>query len=305
MESYDRLFPSQDTMPRGGFGNLIALPLQHGPRQEGHSVFLDENLGAYPDDQQWLALATVRRIDAATVERIASDAARAGTIVGVRIAEATDEDEHALPWTRLPSGTPRARRLAGPMPARVPSTFAQRHEQYTVLLASRSRHWGCTVSPATELAGCTGVPEPGTVQAEPMPSGGLPVWSWPYGHVVRPRKWFTRHRAPPHAALFSSRVTSFTLNPAKVAEDLGGRDALGPHGGCARRAGGGSGRSLAASEDGACTRRRPRGRGEHNGLRALARRGCRHVAPPRLRRRGTRPADPVGGRQLREDADRT
>jgi len=31
MASYDRLFPNQDTMPRGGFGNLIALPLQHGP----------------------------------------------------------------------------------------------------------------------------------------------------------------------------------------------------------------------------------------------------------------------------------
>jgi hypothetical protein len=36
MESYDRLFPSQDTMPRGGFGNLIALPLQHGPRALGN-----------------------------------------------------------------------------------------------------------------------------------------------------------------------------------------------------------------------------------------------------------------------------
>jgi hypothetical protein len=35
MESYDRLFPSQDSMPRGGFGNLIALPLQHaGPLSE-------------------------------------------------------------------------------------------------------------------------------------------------------------------------------------------------------------------------------------------------------------------------------
>lgn len=39
MDSYDRLFPSQDTMLRGGFGNLIALPLQHGPRKEGNSVF--------------------------------------------------------------------------------------------------------------------------------------------------------------------------------------------------------------------------------------------------------------------------
>lgn len=43
-ESYDRLFPSQDTMPAGGFGNLIALPLQHGPRQSGNSVFLDDDL---------------------------------------------------------------------------------------------------------------------------------------------------------------------------------------------------------------------------------------------------------------------
>ena len=36
MESYDRLFPNQDTMPSGGFGNFIALPLQHGPRQSGN-----------------------------------------------------------------------------------------------------------------------------------------------------------------------------------------------------------------------------------------------------------------------------
>jgi len=41
MSSYDRLFPNQDTLPRGGFGNLIALPLQYEPRQAGNSVFLD------------------------------------------------------------------------------------------------------------------------------------------------------------------------------------------------------------------------------------------------------------------------
>ena len=33
-DSYDRFFPSQDTLPRGGFGNLIALPLQKRPRQQ-------------------------------------------------------------------------------------------------------------------------------------------------------------------------------------------------------------------------------------------------------------------------------
>ena len=59
-ESYDRLFQSQDTMPRGGFGNLIALPLQHGPRALGNLVFLDDNLLPYPDDQQWSYLASPR-----------------------------------------------------------------------------------------------------------------------------------------------------------------------------------------------------------------------------------------------------
>jgi hypothetical protein len=51
LESYDRLFPNQDTMPKGGFGNLIALPLQKWPRESGCSVFVDADLRPYPD--QW------------------------------------------------------------------------------------------------------------------------------------------------------------------------------------------------------------------------------------------------------------
>jgi hypothetical protein len=43
LDSYDRFFPSQDTMPKGGFGNLIALPLQAVPRKAGNSVFIDSN----------------------------------------------------------------------------------------------------------------------------------------------------------------------------------------------------------------------------------------------------------------------
>jgi hypothetical protein len=50
-ESYDRLFPNQDTMPKGGFGNLIALPLQKGPRTAANSVFLADDLRPY--DDQW------------------------------------------------------------------------------------------------------------------------------------------------------------------------------------------------------------------------------------------------------------
>jgi hypothetical protein len=54
----DRLFPNQDTMPKGGFDNLIALPLQKQPRESGHSVFVDEHLTPYSD--QWVFLAAVR-----------------------------------------------------------------------------------------------------------------------------------------------------------------------------------------------------------------------------------------------------
>lgn len=60
VESYDRLFPNQDYLPRGGFGNLIALPLQWTPRESGNSVFIDANTNPEPD--QWAVLARVRRL---------------------------------------------------------------------------------------------------------------------------------------------------------------------------------------------------------------------------------------------------
>jgi hypothetical protein len=47
LDSYDRLFPNQDTLPHGGFGNLIALPLQKQPRELGNSVFI------FQQDGQW------------------------------------------------------------------------------------------------------------------------------------------------------------------------------------------------------------------------------------------------------------
>ncbi|MEK4198444.1 TOTE conflict system archaeo-eukaryotic primase domain-containing protein [Cytobacillus sp. FSL K6-0265] len=60
LESYDRMFPSQDTLSKGGFGNLIALPLQKEPGQKGNSLFVNENLIPYPD--QWMYLSTVRKM---------------------------------------------------------------------------------------------------------------------------------------------------------------------------------------------------------------------------------------------------
>lgn len=66
LNSYDRLFPNQDMMPKGGFGNLIALPLQKNPRKNGCSVFVDEVLRPYPD--QWAFLATIQPMSPHDIE---------------------------------------------------------------------------------------------------------------------------------------------------------------------------------------------------------------------------------------------
>lgn len=123
MESYDRLFPNQDTLPRGGFGNLIALPLQHEPRKQGNTAFLDERFEPYPD--QWAYLASLQCLDPARVEAMAREAVRKGGVVGVRVAEAL-EGEDAAPWIRTPSGRPRSVCVPGPLPETVKTVRAQR-----------------------------------------------------------------------------------------------------------------------------------------------------------------------------------
>ena len=100
LDSYDRFFPNQDTMPQGGFGNLIALPLQWVPRQNDNSVFVDGDFRPYKN--QWQLLASARRIGADQIDWIVNDAVRRGQVIGVRasVAEGYAEEE---PWTLLPS----------------------------------------------------------------------------------------------------------------------------------------------------------------------------------------------------------
>ena len=124
MESYDRLFPSQDTMPRGGFGNLIALPLQHEARQQNNTVFLDAQFNPHPD--QWAYLGGIERIGPATVERIATEATRKGQVIGVRSADLGDNEENRAPWTRPLSGHTQRREVLGPLPPSVRAVLGQR-----------------------------------------------------------------------------------------------------------------------------------------------------------------------------------
>ncbi len=99
LDSYDRLIPNQDTLPKGGLGALIALPLQKKPRENGCTVFLDENLIPYPD--QWAYLARIRRLPRAEVEATVQVAETKGRVVGIPIGP---DDDDSTPWTRTPSG---------------------------------------------------------------------------------------------------------------------------------------------------------------------------------------------------------
>jgi hypothetical protein len=116
LESYDRLFPNQDTLPRGGFGNLIALPLQKHARQRENTVFLAEDLVPHAD--QWAYLASVGRLDRQRVEAPVMDAESKGRILGVRMATAEDDDCEN-PWTMPPSRRRKEPLIAGALPERL------------------------------------------------------------------------------------------------------------------------------------------------------------------------------------------
>jgi len=113
--SYDRFFPSQDTMPVGGFGNLIALPLQRRAREHGNSVFIDKDLRPY--DDQWAFLAAMPRLSASAAAEIVGDAEMRGRVLGVRMpVEDEDADE---PWRMTPSRRPKAGPIGIPLPSKI------------------------------------------------------------------------------------------------------------------------------------------------------------------------------------------
>ncbi|MDL1976111.1 MAG: DEAD/DEAH box helicase [Deltaproteobacteria bacterium] len=114
LDSYDSFFPKQDTMPKGGFGNLIAIPLQKKPREKDNSVFLDDNLMPYQD--QWAFLSTIKRMSLSEVEKIIDQAENRGGILGVKIV-ATDEND-IEPWLEPPSRKKEIP-VTGPLPDQI------------------------------------------------------------------------------------------------------------------------------------------------------------------------------------------
>lgn len=115
LDSYDRLFPNQDRLPKGGFGNLIALPLQRGPRARGNTVFVDDRLTPYAD--QWAFLSGLQRLAVDVLDRIVANAQRTGSVIGVRLSSSDPDADK--PWELPPPSNLFEGPIEGQLPERI------------------------------------------------------------------------------------------------------------------------------------------------------------------------------------------
>lgn len=90
-KTYDRMIPNQDILPKGGFGNLIALPLQKMPRKQGNSVFVDENFNAYAD--QWRYLYGIKKHTPEEIQSFINQLSPSGELGDLRL-----DSEGEKPW---------------------------------------------------------------------------------------------------------------------------------------------------------------------------------------------------------------
>ena len=113
--SYDRMFPNQDTMPKGGFGNLIALPLQVAAARNGGSLFVNEQMKPYAD--QWVYLSGIERLNEEQVDAllVKLHTAPLGTL------RPEDETQNNKPWQRQ-----QAEIMPGDVPSGAEITLADR-----------------------------------------------------------------------------------------------------------------------------------------------------------------------------------
>ena len=188
-DSYDRFFPSQDTMPVGGFGNLIALPLQSRPRERGNSVFLDESFRPY--DDQWAYLSRIRRLSRSELLSAVAEATASGQILGVRLPSTEEDDE---PWTALPSRRSKEPALTADLPSSVEVVLGNQ------IYVDRTSLPPALVNRIARLAAFQN-PEFYTAQAMRLPTFGKP-------RVISCAELFTRHIALPRGCLNDLRSSA-------------------------------------------------------------------------------------------------
>ncbi len=118
LASYDRMFPNQERLPKGGFGNLIALPLQKGPRDLGRSIFVDDQLQPYAD--QWAHLSALERLDEVGVATSIEQLSQGHHVLDVAYIE--EEEQGATPWKRRKNTL--SHQVGGALPKQVVVTLA-------------------------------------------------------------------------------------------------------------------------------------------------------------------------------------
>jgi hypothetical protein len=201
LDSYDRFFPNQDTLPQGGFGNLIALPLQKSARARGNTVFLDDDL--VPFDDQWSFLSTIRRIGRGQVEQIVRHAERLGRVVGVRLPLMSEEDGE--PWPRPASRRPREPPIAGDLPRSLELVLADE-----IYIAKD----GLNPTLRNRLLRLAAFQNPEFYRAQAM---RLPTYGKP--RVISCAEDYPRHIALPRGCLDDVRQMLGDLNVAPVVRD--------------------------------------------------------------------------------------
>jgi len=177
--SYDRLFPNQDTMPKGGLGNLIALPLQKKPREQGCSVFVDDKFQPYAD--QWAFLASIQPMAVQDIEPVILLAT--GNRHPLDVTFISDEDLRE-PWTRPNS---KSNKLADAIPKSVNITLAN------LVYIERE---GLPQSMLNRLIRLAAFQNPEFYKAQAM---RFPVWDKP--RIIGCAENFPKHIALPRGCL--------------------------------------------------------------------------------------------------------
>jgi superfamily II DNA or RNA helicase len=170
-------------MPKGGFGNLIALPLQKVPRESGGSVFVDDALRLYPD--QWAFLASVQPMATHDIEPTILRATGGSHPLDVTFITEEDQQE---PWKRT---SPARQRIPGPMPASLTVTLAN------LLYFDKAQ---LPQALANRLIRLAAFQNPEFYKAQAM---RLPVWDEP--RVIGCAENFPNHIALPRGCLDAAR----------------------------------------------------------------------------------------------------
>jgi len=174
LSSYDRLFPNQDRLPPGGFGNLIALPLQKKAREHGGSVFVDKSFQPYSD--QWSFLASIQKMNLESINKVISRFSQGGDPLDLAFVYENDDE----PWKKKP---PQSDKMLISLP-----------EKLTIVLADRIyiEKGNLPQQLLNRIIRLAAFPNPEFYRAQAM---RLPVWDKP--RVIGSAENFPRHIALP------------------------------------------------------------------------------------------------------------